>query len=141
MHRARTTPALTLLMLLVAGGCQAYFPKEPEEYRSAQQGSSGALQDPRRTLPADLDDYASLATLLRELIQKDPAVTKYQERSGTVSKTRYGDLPAELAQSIVSKRGVMMGVDLPDFILNRNQQSMKHLQALRQRLFEGGRRR
>jgi len=41
------------------------------------------------------------------------------------------------------KRGVMMGVDLPDFILNHNQGSSgtKNIQALRQRLFQSGRRR
>lgn len=136
------SPWLLLLVLLGARGSEAYFAKDSDDYRTvaAAAGAGGALQAAqtpaqRSQLPPDLEEYANLMLLLREYLIKEAA--RYQDQAA--GKTRYGD-PVE-AQNIVSKRGVMMGVDLPDFILNRNQQSLKHLQALRQRLFEGGRRR
>lgn len=117
--------ASLLLLLLVAGqGDAAYLAgKEPlvagDELQ--QDGRAG-----------DLGEFASLAALLRDYL-----AGRLQELPS--SKGRFAE-SVGAAQS-VAKRGVMMGVDLPDFILNRNQPSMKNLQALRQRLFEGGRRR
>lgn len=117
--------SLLLLLLLVAadqGDAAAYL--------SAKDTPGDELQESRA---AELGEFAGLAALLRDYL-----AGRLQELPSS-SRTRFADSAAP--QISVAKRGVMMGVDLPDFILNRNQPSMKNLQALRQRLFESGRRR
>lgn len=117
--------ASLLLLLLVAGQGDATYlaAKEP-------LGAGDELQPDARG--GDIGEFASLAALLRDYL-----AGRLQELPLS-SKTRFAE-SAGTAQS-VAKRGVMMGVDLPDFILNRNQPS-KNLRELRQRLFESGRRR
>lgn len=110
--------ASLLLLLLVSGHEGAYL--AAKEQPGDEEGRAAA----------DLGEFAGMAALLREYL-----AGRMQEPS----RTHFSDSAA--SQISVAKRGVMMGVDLPDFILNRNQPSLKNLQALRQRLFEGGRRR
>nr|XP_037277409.1 uncharacterized protein LOC119170372 [Rhipicephalus microplus] len=112
--------ASLLLLLLVSGHQGAYL--AAKEQPGDEEGRAAAA--------ADLGEFAGLAALLREYL-----AGRMQEPP----RTHFSDSAA--SQISVAKRGVMMGVDLPDFILNRNQPSLKNLQALRQRLFESGRRR
>lgn len=105
---------LWLALTLLAGTVLGYFPKE-DDYREA---GSPQQQD----FVGQEADVAGLVLPYREARPAVPA--RYDEPSLNFIK-----------------RGVMMGVDLPDFILNRNHAGNKHLQALRQRLFESGRRR
>lgn len=118
--------ASLLLLLLVAGQSDGTYlaGKEP-------LGAGDELQQDGRA--GDLGEFASLAALLRDYL-----AGRLQGLPSS-SKARFAESAG--APQSVAKRGVMMGVDLPDFILNRNQPSMKNLQVLRQRLFEGGRRR
>lgn len=113
--------ASLVLLLLVAGREGAYL---------AAKDQPG---DEEGRAAADLGEFAGLAALLREYL-----AGRMQELPP--SRTHFSS-DTTAPQLSVAKRGVMMGVDLPDFILNRNQPSLKNLQALRQRLFEGGRRR
>ncbi|XP_064482680.1 uncharacterized protein LOC135395372 [Ornithodoros turicata] len=103
---------LLAVLSLIAGVSSAYFPKE-DDYREPPQQQQQQQQD---FAGQDLTGFL--------LPFKEAPVSRYDET------------PLNFI-----KRGVMMGVDLPDFILNRNHAGNKHLQALRQRLFESGRRR
>ncbi|KAH6935389.1 hypothetical protein HPB50_005549 [Hyalomma asiaticum] len=162
---AWTLRASLLLLLLVSGHEGGYLaakeqPGDEEGRAAADLGEfagmaallreylAGRMQEPSRTHFSD-----SAASQI--------SVAKRGEDEGTedgfiaetkASSTSPASLTGALIGTVLIKRHVhhtpsrfsqllMMGVDLPDFILNRNQPSLKNLQALRQRLFESGRRR